>query len=130
MNTRIISVLVSWMVLAFSSGARIAAQRPSPQPFTLDDEMKMRGIVDVRISPDGDRVAYVLSTPSLAKNEHEAALFVVPSRGGASTRLGEAVHIFNTPVPRPQLRWSPGSSTGSLVGLPGDRSHVLAMPIS
>src|SRR5437879_5878600 len=108
MKMRITSVLVLAMVLVLvlvlvlvcSSGARIAAQRPSPQPFTLDDEMKMRGIVDVRISPDGDRVAYVLSTPSLAKNEHEAALFVVPSRGGASTRLGEAVHIFNTAVPR------------------------------
>ncbi len=130
MNTRIISVLVSWMVLAFSSGARIAAQRPSPQPFTLDDEMKMRAIVDVRISPNGDRVAYVLSTPSLAKNEHEAALFVVASRGGTPARLGDVVHIFNTPVPRPQLRWSPDSSTVSLVGLAGDRPQVFAIPLS
>ena len=38
MNTRIISVLVSLAVLAFSSEARIAAQRPTLQPFTLDDE--------------------------------------------------------------------------------------------
>src|SRR3989454_1126634 len=130
MNTRIVSVLVSWAVLVFSSSARIAAQQPAPQPFTLDDEMKMRAIVDVRISPDGERVAYVLSTPSLTKNEHEAALFVLPSRGGASTRLGDAVHIFNTPVPRPQLRWSPDSSTVSLVGLAGDRPQVFALPIS
>ena len=130
MNTRIVSVLVSWAVLVFSSSARIAAQQPAPQPFTLDDEMKMRAIVDVRISPDGERVAYVLSTPSLTKNEHEAALFVLPSRGGASTRLGDAVHIFNTPVPRPQLRWSPDSSTVSLVGLAGDRPQVFAIPIS
>ena len=129
MNTRIISVLVSLAVLAFSSEARIATQRPALQPFTLDDEMKIRAIVDVRISPDGGRVAYVLSTPSLAKNEHEAALFVVPSRGGSSTRLGEAIHIFNTPVPRPQLRWSPDSSTVSLVGLAGDRPQVFAIPI-
>src|SRR5438128_12628510 len=95
------------------------ARTAGPRAITIDDEMKMRAIVDVRISPDGDRVAYVVSTPSLAKNEHEAALFVVPSRGGASTRLGEDVHIFNTPVPRPQLRWSPDSSTVSLVGLAG-----------
>src|SRR5438876_672401 len=129
MKTRVVSVLVSWVVLVCSSRACIAAQQPT-QPFTLDDEMKMRAIVDVRISPDGDRVAYVLSTPSLAKNEHEAALFVLPSRGGASTRLGDAVHIFNTPVPRPQLRWSPDSSTVSLVGLAGDRPQVFAIPIS
>ena len=129
MKTRVVSVLVSWVVLVCSSGARIAAQQPT-QPFTLDDEMKMRAIVDVRISPDGDRVAYVLSTPSLAKNEHEAALFVVASRGGTPARLGDAVHIFNTPVPRPQLRWSPDSSTVSLVGLAGDRPQVFAIPLS
>src|SRR5437867_9943154 len=117
MKMRITSVLVLAPVLVFSSGARMTAQRSTPKLFTLDDEMKMRAVVDVRISPDGERVAYVVSTPSLAKNEHEAALFVVPSRGGASTPLGNAVHIFNTPVPRPQLRWSPDSSTVSLVGL-------------
>src|SRR5207244_3672506 len=50
--------------------------------------------------------------------------------GGASTRLGDAVHIFNTPVPRPQLRWSPDSSAVSLVGLAGDRPQVFAIPIS
>src|SRR5439155_6190747 len=84
---------------------------------------------DVRISPDGERVAYVVSTPSLAKDEHEGALFVVPSRGGVSKRLGEAIHIFNTPVPRPQLRWSPDSSTVSLVGLVGSLPQVFAIPI-
>jgi dipeptidyl aminopeptidase/acylaminoacyl peptidase len=131
MNTRITSALVCAAVLAFTSGARMNAPQPArPPAFTLDDEMKMRAVVDVRIAPDGGRVAYVVSTPSLLKNEHEAALFVVPSRGGASTRLGDAVHIFNTPVPRPQLRWSPDSSTVSLVGLAGDRPQVFAIPIS
>jgi len=33
--------------------------------------------------------------------------------GGASTRLGETVHIFNIPTPRPQLRWSPDGAAGS-----------------
>src|SRR5713226_7988713 len=131
MNTRITSALVTLAVLVFASGARTAAPPPAPlSAFTLDDEMKMRAIVDVRIAPDGERVAYVVSTPSLAKNEHEGALFVVPSRGGASTRLGDAVHIFNTPVPRPQLRWSPDSSSASLVGLAGDRPQVFQIPIS
>ena len=60
-----------------------------------------------RISPDGARVAYVVSTPVLPKNEHEGALFVVPATGGAPLVLGSSVRIFNTPVPRPQLRWSP-----------------------
>jgi dipeptidyl aminopeptidase/acylaminoacyl peptidase len=85
------------------------------RPFTVDDGMKLRSIVDVRISPDGNRVAYVVSTPSLARNEHEAALYVVPSRGGAPARLGESIKILNTPLPAPRLRWSPdGSAVGVL----------------
>jgi len=44
--------------------------------FTLADEMKLRSIVDVKISPDGERVAYVVSTPNLDTNQHDAALYV------------------------------------------------------
>ena len=79
--------------------------------------MRLRSIVDVQIAPAGDRVAYVVSTPNLEQNEHEAALFVVPARGGAARRLGETVHIFNVPSPRPQLRWSPDSTRVSVLGI-------------
>ncbi len=99
--------------------------------MTVDDEMKLRAIVDVKISPDGARVAYVVSTPSLPKNEHEGALFVVPAEGGPSVAVGSGVRIFNTPVPRPQLRWSPDSAAVSLVGFDaGGRPQVFAIPIA
>jgi dipeptidyl aminopeptidase/acylaminoacyl peptidase len=101
-----------------------------PRSITVDDLMKLRAIVDVRISPDGERVAYVVSTPSLPKNEHEAALFVVPSGGGTPTRIGEAVRIFNVPVPRPQLRWSPDGSMLSVLGLSGSRPQVFGIPVA
>ena len=54
----------------------------SRRPVTVDDLMKLRAIVDVRISPDGEHVAYVTSVPSLPTNEHDGALFVVPATGG------------------------------------------------
>src|SRR3954453_8327896 len=97
-------------IFGAAAAALIAAwvAQPSAQPkrpISVDDLMKLRSIVDVQISPDGQRVAYVVSTPNLAKNEHEAALFVVPRTGGASSRIGETVRIFNIPTPRPQLRW-------------------------
>src|SRR4029077_17537556 len=72
--------------LAFSS---LGAAPSGRRPVTIDDEMKLRAIVDVRISPDGERVAYVVSTPSLEKNEHEGALFLVPSGGGAGGGRGQ-----------------------------------------
>lgn len=68
--------------------------------------MKLRSIVDVQIAPDGQRVAYVVSTPNISKNEHEAALFVVGASGGTPERLGETVRIFNVPTPRSRRgRW-------------------------
>jgi len=91
-----------------SAAVAVTGTLPAAQgkrAISVDDLMKLRSIVDVQIAPDGQRVAYVVSTPNLARNEHEAALFGVPASGGTATRLGETVRIFNLPTPRPQLRW-------------------------
>src|SRR5258708_34491729 len=93
-----------------------AAMFAQPRPFTVDDAMRLRSIVDVKIAPDGERLAYVVSTPNLAKNEHEGALYLVAASGGESRRFGEAVRIFNTPPPAPQL---PVWSDGALLGVRG-----------
>ena len=104
-----VAAIVSFSLLTGAAG----------RPITVDDLMKLRSVNDVRISPAGDRVAYVASVPSLPKNEHEAALFVAPANGGTPVRLGEAVRIFNTPTPRPQLRWSPDGSSVSVIAFDG-----------
>jgi len=114
---------------ALVAGAAIHAQRPSPA-VTVDELMTMRAIVDVQIAPDGDRVAYVVSAPNLEKNEHDAALFIVPAAGGAATRLGETVRIFNVPTPRPQIRWSPDGATVSVLGIAAGRPEVFGIPVS
>jgi dipeptidyl aminopeptidase/acylaminoacyl peptidase len=106
-----------------------SAQSPA-RPIGVDDLMRMRSIVDVQIAPDGGRVAYVVSTPNLAKNEHDGALFVVPSEGGTPLRLAESIRIFNTPSPRPQLRWSPDGASVSLLAFAAGRPEVFAAPAS
>jgi dipeptidyl aminopeptidase/acylaminoacyl peptidase len=114
------------------SAAVVTALAPpaaqSRRPISVDDLMKLRSIVDVQIAPDGSRVAYVVSTPNLLKNEHDAALFVVPVAGGTPMRLGETVRIFNIPTPRPQLRWSRNSKEISLIGLAEGRPEVFTIP--
>ena len=111
--------------------AAAAAPTEVPRrPVTVDDLMRVRSITDVRISPDGEHVAYVVSTPSLTKNEHEAALFIVDARGGEPKRIGESVRIFNVPLPRGTCRWSPDSSAVALVGFAGDKPQVFSIPIA
>jgi dipeptidyl aminopeptidase/acylaminoacyl peptidase len=108
----------------------ITPRTPAAQtrrPVSIDDLMTLRAIVDARISPDGTRVAYVTSTPSLVRNEHEAALFVVPSNGGAPVRAGEGVRIFNIPTPAPRLRWSPDGTSIGVLALVNGRPQVVAI---
>jgi dipeptidyl aminopeptidase/acylaminoacyl peptidase len=92
--------------------------------------MAIRTVVDVRISPDGGRVAYVVSEPSLEKNEHVATLYLVPSSGGEATRLTHGTRLFNRPLPRPELRWSPDGKHLSFLAFEGELPQVLAMDAS
>ena len=97
---------------------------------TVDDLMKLRTIVDVEISPDGEHVAYAVSTPSLERNAHEGALYVVAARGGPSRQLAESARVFNTPAPAPKLRWSPDGGRISFVGIVAEKPQVLAIAAS
>lgn len=105
----------------------LAPSWASARPVTVDDLMAFRTVVDVRISPDGERVAYVVSEASLEKNEHVATLYVVSSAGGESRRLTHNTRIFNRPLPRPELRWSPDGSYLSFLGFVSELPQVMAM---
>ena len=72
--------------LALLAIAALSASAQAPRRVTIDDLMALRTINDVKISPSGDRVAYTVSTPSVERNAHEAALFVMP----VDRRDGEA----------------------------------------
>src|SRR3989475_5080570 len=99
----------------------------SKKLVTLDDVMSVRSIADVSMSPQGDRVAYVVSTPSLTRNQHVAELFVVPASGGVPKRLAETTRILNTPLPSPKLRWSPDGTRISFLGLAAGKPQVFAV---
>jgi dipeptidyl aminopeptidase/acylaminoacyl peptidase len=108
----------------------LAPSLATARPIAVSDLMALRTVVDVRISPNGERVAYVLSEASLDKNEHAATLYVVASSGGPggpSRRLTYGTRLFNRPVPRPELRWSPDGARLSFLAWVSDLPQVLAM---
>jgi dipeptidyl aminopeptidase/acylaminoacyl peptidase len=98
-----------------------------PRPVTVADLMRLRSISDVRISPDGRQVAYVVSRPSLEKDEHEAVLYLVPAAGGTPERLTYGTRLFNKPRPAPHLRWSPDGTRLSFLAFAGDLPQVFAL---
>jgi dipeptidyl aminopeptidase/acylaminoacyl peptidase len=119
------------LVLCATCLTAVAPVWPTAQvrrPVTVDDLMQLRSIVDVELAPAGDRVAYVVSTPSLRANRHETALYVVPARGGAATRLAEDAQIFTPALPAPRLRWSPDGRTIAFLGVAGGGPQVFGAP--
>ncbi|HKA35877.1 MAG TPA: S9 family peptidase [Thermoanaerobaculia bacterium] len=113
-------VALALLVSAAASGAKV----------TVDDLMKARSILDVRISPDGESIAYAVSTPSLERNAHEPAIWVVSARGGAPRRIAEGAKIFGRNLPVPRLRWAPDGASVSFVGVAADKPQVFAAPVA
>ena len=104
-----------------------AAAQSGTQPVTVDDLMQLRTIVDVKVSPDGRQVAYVVSQPSVERNVHQPALFVVPAAGGSALRVAQTSQIFTPALPAPRLRWTPDGQRLSFLALVNGRPQVHAV---
>ncbi len=99
------------------------------RPVTVDDLMQLRSVFDVRVSPDGTHVAYVVSTPSLATNAQDAQVFLVSTKGGSSRRVGSDVRVFAPALPAARLRWLPDGTHVSFLALTDGRPQVFAAPL-
>lgn len=115
--------LASFCLLLLASLAGFAQDKRS---VTLEDLMGLSTIIDVKISPDGSQAAYVVSTPSLQKNQHEPVLFVISTSPGSHQplRLADGTRIMNTGLPAPRLRWHPDGKRISFMGLKEDKPQV------
>jgi dipeptidyl aminopeptidase/acylaminoacyl peptidase len=121
---------VAVVALGLTGGAGhqgIVLDAQARRPVTVDDLMALSTINDVEIAPAGDRIAYTVSTPSLATNVHETRLFVIPTAGGSPVRLAEDARLFVPALPAPRLRWSPDGSRLAFLGLAGARPQVFAV---
>lgn len=73
----ICSFLLSF-TLAFAQGKRA---------LSVDDYFALKELSDVRISPDGKWVAYVVSSSDEAKDESSTYIYTVPFAGGDPTQI-------------------------------------------
>ncbi len=113
-----------WLALCVCVALPAALQA---QRVTVDDLMRLRSVSDVRISPEGKQIAYVVSTPSFETAAHEGVLYRIPVTGGTPLRLTYQTRIFNKPLPSPCLRWSPDGSLLSFVAYVDGVPQVMAM---
>ena len=124
MSSRWLFRIAVFVLLLVSTAANALSK------VSVDDLMKLRSISDVRISPDGKHIAYVVSTPSIEKAEHVPVLYVVPTEGGTPLRMTYGTRIFNQPLPASCLRWSPDGSMISFLAFVDDAPQVMAISVA
>jgi len=77
------------LLLAVGAGSPITgAQQPAaPRPFGVDDLFGYREAHDPQITPDGQYIAYTVSSTSLKDDKSEKRIYMVPAAGGEAIAL-------------------------------------------
>jgi dipeptidyl aminopeptidase/acylaminoacyl peptidase len=134
MTRRIVFALIFG---TFLLGLAPAVLAQAPPQFTVEDMLKLKRVSDPQLSPDGTRIAFVLTEVSLEGNARRNLINIVSLTGADSGRMLDGT--------RP--RWSPDGkflaydaandikvvgiatpSTRSLTGLPTGASGVTWSP--
>jgi dipeptidyl aminopeptidase/acylaminoacyl peptidase len=59
----------------------------SKRPMTIEDLFRFKRVADAQVSPDGQTVAYALTSVSLADNKSTSNLWLAPTAGGEPRQL-------------------------------------------
>ena len=70
------------------------------RPIQFEDQMAMKRVGDGQISPDGKRVAYVVTSVDVEANRGKRSIWIVPTGGGAAREWITSARNDDTP------RWS------------------------
>ncbi|HEX5413107.1 MAG TPA: S9 family peptidase [Terriglobia bacterium] len=118
MNRSALRPVVLFIVLL----AALPALAQPRHALTFDDLMKIQRIADPQVSPDGQWIAYVVSTPDLDGNKMVSHIWRLPLAGGEPRQLTRG----DAPDSRP--RWSPDSKSIAFMSSRGGGSQVWIIP--
>ena len=94
------------LVLAFTLAPRAGAQAPvAARPFTPDDVLRIRDVSEPKISPEGDWVAYSVSSADTAQDQNHQAIWMTSWDGTRTVRLTNSKEGESAPSWSPDGRW-------------------------
>ena len=99
-------LLFAVLLSSFSSNY---AQTPTKRPLKPSDVYRLQSLGDPQISPDGNWVAYTLSSVDSVKNKRNSDIWMVSWDGK------ESIQLTHTPDGESQPRWSPDGKYLSFV---------------
>src|SRR5437660_738894 len=73
--------------------------------ITIEDLYKVKFLGRPRISPDGQRVAFVVTTIDDKKHEYRSSIWMVPTEGGEAKRFTMSTANSHSPDWSPDGRW-------------------------
>jgi len=94
-----------WLSLLFAGVTTVNAAVADSHPFSVQDLVAMDRIVGSQLSPDGRRIAYVVSRLDLDNNRRLNDLYLVGSDGSAARQLTVGNGTDSDP------RWAPDNRT-------------------
>ncbi len=89
------------LVLLLVAASLASAQQAARHPLKLDDIFRLRNVNDPQISPDGQWVAYVVSTVDLKEDKSNAHIWMVSYDGTIDRQITSSNESEGSP------RWSP-----------------------
>jgi dipeptidyl aminopeptidase/acylaminoacyl peptidase len=111
-------------LVALASCVVIASEATAQPTFTAAEMLKLKRVSDPQLSPDGSRVAFVLTDVSLEQNTRANDIYVVPVAGGTPVKFAATDRSEDRP------RWSPDGKWLAFVSTRGGSSQVWVMPSS
>jgi len=96
-----LAVLALFVLLLTVSPAHGQTVAPGPRPITIQDLFAIKEVGEPRISPDGQWVAYTVSTVKREEDKTEERIWMVAAAGG------EAIALTAEGVSSSHPRWSP-----------------------
>jgi len=110
------SVALSWVLVA--SLAPLAAAQGGLKPWTVDDVIAMKGVGEVAVSPDGKRIAYVVTERSIESNVSNSDVWIVAAAGGEARRVTSGPRADRAP------QWAPDGSWIAFLSDRGDNRRM------
>src|SRR5688572_13806515 len=94
------------------------------RPVEVEDLYAIKGVADAQVSPDGKRVAYVLSEIDREADDYRTSIWVVAADGSGVPR-----RFTHGPKKDSAPRWSPdGSFLAFLSDRDGGAAQLYVMP--
>ncbi|HYI01057.1 S9 family peptidase [Hyalangium sp.] len=100
-----------------------AAPALSPHPYNVQDQVTLRRLSEPRVSPDGQRIAFVLRTTDMEANRGRTDLWLVNADGSGTRQLTSHPDSDNQPV------WAPDGRSLFFLSSRGGSSQVWRLPI-